>query len=47
MKQRIQADIEWLKRKLANIDRDISRATKENPLWQAKDELMWSVSGAR
>lgn len=45
MKQRIHAHIEWLKQELANIDKDISRTIKENPVWDAKDKLMQSVPG--
>jgi transposase len=45
MKQRVYAHIEWLKRELANIDKDISQTIKENPVWQAKDKLLQSVPG--
>jgi transposase len=45
MKQRIHAHIEWLKRELANIDKDIGRTIKENPVWQAKDKLLQSTPG--
>jgi transposase len=45
MKQRIHAHIEWLKRELANIDKDISRTIKENPVWQAKNKLLQSTPG--
>lgn len=45
MKQRIHAHIAWLKEELANIDKDISRTMKENPVWHAKDKLMRSVPG--
>jgi transposase len=45
MKERIHAHIEWLKRELADIDRDTSRTIKENPERQAKDKLMRSVPG--
>jgi len=45
MKQRIHAHIEWLRQELANIDKDISRTIKENPVWQARDELLQSTPG--
>jgi transposase len=45
MKQRIHAHIDWLKQELANIDKDISGAIKENPVWHATDKLLQSVPG--
>jgi len=45
MKERIHAHIEWLKRELANIDKDISQRIKENPLWRAKNKLLQSTPG--
>ena len=45
MKQRIHAHLEWLRQELANIDKDISRTIKKNPVWQAKNKLLQSTPG--
>lgn len=41
----IKTHIEWLKRRLAGVDRDLDAAIKASPVWRAKDELLQSVPG--
>jgi transposase len=41
----IQANVDWLRRQLADIDRDLGDAIKKSPLWRAKDDLLRSVPG--
>lgn len=45
MKQRIQTHVDWLKQELANIDKDIGRTIKEDPVWDAKGKLLRSAPG--
>lgn len=41
----IQACVNWLRRQLADIDKDLDNAIKRSPLWRAKDDLLRSVPG--
>jgi transposase len=41
----IQANVNWLRRQLADIDHDLDEAIKKSPLWRAKDDLLQSVPG--
>ena len=41
----IQASVNWLRRQLADIDKDLGDAIKRSPLWRAKDDLLRSVPG--
>jgi transposase len=41
----IQEHIKWLRRELADIDRELGAAIKRSPVWRAKDDLLQSVPG--
>ncbi len=41
----IKASINWLKRQLADIERDLGDVIKKSPLWREKDDLLQSVPG--
>jgi transposase len=41
----IQASVNWLRRQLADIDKDLTDAIKRSPVWRAKDDLLRSVPG--
>jgi len=41
----IQASVNWLRRQLGDIDRDLGNEIKKSPLWRAKDDLLQSVPG--
>lgn len=41
----IKAHISWLRRRLGNVDKDISTLIKSTPVWRDKDELLRSVPG--
>ena len=41
----IKEHIDWLRRRLADIDRDLDKAIKQSPVWRAKDDLLRSVPG--
>jgi transposase len=39
----IKASVNWLRRQLADVDRDLGDQIKRSPLWRAKDDLLQSV----
>jgi transposase len=39
----VRAHIAWLRKRLARVDEDLTRAIKASPLWRAKDDLYQSV----
>jgi transposase len=41
----IKLNIEWLKSRLAGVDKDLEQAIKANPLWREKFELLDSTPG--
>jgi transposase len=41
----IRASVDWLRRQLADIDKDLGQAIEASPLWRAKDDLLRSVPG--
>ncbi len=41
----IKATINWLKRQLKDVNRDIDEAVRRSPVWREKDELLRSVPG--
>src|SRR6202012_677643 len=41
----LKKHLEWLGRHIDDADRDLGEAVKNNPDWQAKDELQQSVPG--
>lgn len=45
VRPRLQAHIRWLEQELADLDRGLSQAIRESPLWRAKDDLLQSAPG--
>jgi transposase len=45
VRRRITAHIRWLERELKDVDREMSDAIEESPLWRLKDALLRSVPG--
>ena len=45
IKQDIQAHIKWLQERLDEVDEDLKRAIRANPIWREKDELLQSTPG--
>ena len=41
--QDVRAHIAWLRKRVAGLDDELSRAIKASPLWRAKDDLLQSV----
>lgn len=44
--QDIQAHLLWLEKRLKDLDKDLTQAIQDSPLWRAQDELVRSVPGA-
>src|SRR6185369_3664013 len=45
IRREIKTHINWLRKRLANIDNDLSRRIKASPIWKAKDDLLQSAPG--
>jgi transposase len=45
IQREIQMHIDWLKKRLARVDDDLSRNIKASPIWKAKDDILQSVPG--
>lgn len=45
IQREIQMHIDWLKKRLARVDDDLSRHIKGSPIWKAKDDILQSVPG--
>ena len=45
MQRELRDHIEWLARRLKDIDRDLTHAIKDSPVWRAREELLRSVPG--
>ncbi len=45
LRMRIEAHIAWLKRELAETDRELGEIIKKDPTWQEKDSLLQSTPG--
>jgi transposase len=43
--ERIDAHLRWLEGALAEIEQDLDRAVRGNPIWRAREELLRSVPG--
>ncbi|MES2459275.1 MAG: IS110 family transposase [Armatimonadota bacterium] len=41
----IQDHVDWLKKRLAETDKDLTKLIQNSPLWREKDELLQSVPG--
>lgn len=45
MQKSIKLHIDWLKKQLKDVDKDITKAVHESPIWNEKAELLESVPG--
>jgi len=45
VRRRVVAHIKWLEREVKDVDREMSDAIKESPIWRVKDALLRSVPG--
>ena len=45
LKPNILAHIEWLKKEIADLDRDLRRRIEDSPIWRVKDDLLQSIPG--
>jgi transposase len=45
IKPSIQAHIDWLKKELEDLDRDLRKRIEGSPLWRVKDNLLQSIPG--
>lgn len=45
IKPNILAHIEWLKKEIKDIDRDVRQQIEDSPMWRAKDNLLQSIPG--
>jgi transposase len=45
VRQGIKAHINWLRRQLADVNKDLDRSVRSSPLWREKDDLLRSVPG--
>lgn len=45
VRPRILKHMEWLKKQLADVDKDLGDAIRKSPVWREKDELLQSVPG--
>ena len=41
----IEAHIKWMREELAQIDKDLSRMIRDNPVWHEQDKILRSASG--
>jgi transposase len=45
LKPNILSHIEWLKKEMADLDRDLRQRIENSPIWRVKDELLQSIPG--
>lgn len=45
LKPSIQAHIEWLKKEVEDLDRDLKKRIEDSPAWRVKDNLLQSIPG--
>jgi transposase len=45
LKSNILSHIEWLKKEIADLDRDLRQRIEESPIWRVKDNLLQSIPG--
>lgn len=45
MRKSIELHIDWLKKQVKDVDKDITKVVRESPIWREKDELLQSVPG--
>jgi transposase len=45
IRRQIQTHIDWLQKRLIEIDDDLNSSIKSSPIWKAKDDILQSVPG--
>lgn len=45
VRERIEAHLDWLKREVTDMDRELARRIKASPVWREQDELLQSTPG--
>lgn len=45
LRPQIKEHIEWLKRSLEEVDKDLGSLVRSNPMWQAKEKILRSIPG--
>lgn len=45
VRRNLQDHVQWLERRLADVDHDIATRIRQSPLWRAQDDLLRSVPG--
>lgn len=45
VERELREHIEWLKKRIRDLDRDIHKAVRASPIWREKDDLLRSVPG--
>jgi transposase len=45
LKSSIQSHIEWLKKEMEDLDRDLRKLIEDSPVWRVKDNLLQSIPG--
>ena len=45
LQRRIGAHVEWLRKAIAEVERDLNDTIRSSPVWREKDELLTSVPG--
>jgi transposase len=45
IQREIRAHIDWLRKRLKNVDEDLGRSIKASPIWKAKDDILQSTPG--
>jgi transposase len=45
MRTSLEQHIEWLRRQVKDIDKDIGKSVRNSPMWREKDDLLQSVPG--
>ena len=46
VRKEVKAHIQWLEKRLKNIDGELSKKIKETPAWREKDNIIQSIPGA-
>lgn len=45
IRRHIQTHIDWLQKRLAEVDEDLSNSIQSSPIWKAKDDILQSMPG--
>ncbi|MDI1437708.1 IS110 family transposase [Polyangium sorediatum] len=45
MRKSLELHIEWLRKQMKDLDKDITKSVRNSPMWREKDDLLQSVPG--